>query len=154
MQTSRFLKRAYVRQRSREDGFYLNGKKEYLSGTNRHQEYPYIGYALSDEAQYRDAIKIKNAGFNFVRLSHYPQAEAFLDACDELEHHRGEQPGRLAVLLAIPFSINSLQQLRDMCRRDRSTHYRLLGKLPERNGDDRFVHETSQYGFAGGISAG
>lgn len=66
------------------DGFRINGEKMFLRGTNRHQEHPYVGYAVPAAAQWRDAKRIKDAGFDYIRLSHYPHAPAFMDACDEL----------------------------------------------------------------------
>lgn len=62
----------------------INGEVTFLRGVNRHQEYPHVGYATSPEADYRDAQKIKSAGFDYVRLSHYPHSKAFMDAADEL----------------------------------------------------------------------
>jgi beta-galactosidase len=103
------------------DGFRINGERMFLRGTNRHQEYPYVGYALSDAAQYRDAHKIKEAGFDFVRLSHYAHAPAFMDACDELG---------LVVMNCIPgwqyynpdpaFVDLQYRNCRDLVRRDRN----------------------------------
>lgn len=66
-------------------GFYLNGKKIKLVGLNRHQGYPYMGYAASKALQEDDALLLKNKlGVNVVRTSHYPQSEHFLNKCDEL----------------------------------------------------------------------
>ncbi|MBQ8279168.1 MAG: glycoside hydrolase family 2 protein [Roseburia sp.] len=69
----------------KEDGFYLNGKKLKLRGLNRHQSYPYVGYAMPESMQKLDAdILKKELGVNAVRTSHYPQSHYFLDRCDEL----------------------------------------------------------------------
>lgn len=62
----------------------INGEVTFLRGVNRHQEFPYVGYAVSEFADYRDAARIKDAGFDYVRLSHYPQSRAFMDAADQL----------------------------------------------------------------------
>ena len=67
------------------DGFYLNGKRLVMRGLDRHQCYPYIGYAASDSLQREDARILKEElCCNAVRTSHYPQAQAFIDACDEM----------------------------------------------------------------------
>lgn len=67
------------------DGFYLNGKRLQLFGLNRHELYPYVGYAMPDRVMRKDAEILKyDYNCNIVRCSHYPQTEAFLDACDEL----------------------------------------------------------------------
>lgn len=105
----------------KENQLYINGEKTFLRGVNRHQEYPYIGYALSDAAQYRDAEKIKAAGFDYVRLSHYPHSTAFMKAADELG---------LVLIDAIlgwqfvsedpAFQNHVVQTCRDMIRRDRN----------------------------------
>lgn len=99
----------------------LNGEPTYLRGVNRHQEYPYVGYATSPQADYRDALLIKRAGFDYVRLSHYPHSTAFMEAADELG---------LLLLDAIPgwqffnpdprFSDQVLRTCEDMIRRDRN----------------------------------
>lgn len=69
----------------RDYGLKINGEvQEALIGVNRHQEYPYVGYAGSSSLDRRDAIKFKESGINVVRTGHYPQSSAFLDACDEL----------------------------------------------------------------------
>lgn len=67
------------------DGFYLNGRKLKLVGLNRHQSYPFVGYAMPKAMQEEDADILKyELGVNVVRQSHYPQSEHFLNRCDEI----------------------------------------------------------------------
>ena len=69
----------------RVDGFYLNGERVQITGLNRHQSYPYVGYAMPQRAQRADANVMKyDLNVNFVRTSHYPQSRHFLDRCDEI----------------------------------------------------------------------
>lgn len=65
-------------------GFFINGTRVHLHGCNRHESMPGFGQALPESLHKEDAAGIRRLGLNFVRLSHYPQNPAFLDACDEL----------------------------------------------------------------------
>lgn len=67
------------------DGFYLNGEKIKITGLNRHQSFPYVGYAMPKRAQIKDADILKyDVNLNLVRTSHYPQSKHFLNRCDEI----------------------------------------------------------------------
>ena len=58
-----------------ENGFYLNGKKVKIRGLNRHQAFPYVGYAMPARVQKKDADILKyELHLNTVRTSHYPQS--------------------------------------------------------------------------------
>lgn len=69
----------------RKNGFYLNGRKVKLRGLNRHQSYPYVGYAMPESMQRLDAKILKEElALNAVRTSHYPQSQYFVDECDRI----------------------------------------------------------------------
>jgi beta-galactosidase len=65
-------------------GFFLNGKHRYFRGANVHQDHAGWGDAVADNGFFRDVGMIKDAGFDFIRGSHYPHAPAFSEACDRL----------------------------------------------------------------------
>lgn len=67
------------------DGLYLNGKKYLIRGLDRHQAYPYVGYAVPKTLQRNDAHLLKDTlGLNAMRSSHYMCHPAFLDECDKI----------------------------------------------------------------------
>ncbi len=100
-------------------GLLINGEPYFSMGANRHQDHPYVGYALPSSAHFRDACKLREGGFTSYR-SHYPQDPSFMDACDEL--------GILAIV-SNPgwqfvgddiFKKRVCQDAREMIRRDRN----------------------------------
>lgn len=106
---------------SQQQGCVINGKPYKLVGANRHQEYPYVGYALSDNAQYRDMYQMRANGFNVVRLGHYPQDVSTLDACDELGLLAIEPiPGWQFFNRDTTFIALTHRDVRDLIRRDRN----------------------------------
>ena len=67
-----------------DQGFFLNGEHYYFKGANVHQDHAGWGDAVADSGFFRDVKLMKDAGFDFIRGSHYPHAPAFSAACDEL----------------------------------------------------------------------
>jgi beta-galactosidase len=143
------------------DGLLINGKRFLSIGANRHQDHPYVGYAMPASDQWRDAKLLREGGFTSFRC-HYPQDRAFLDACDEMgilviESNPGWQFGGDEV-----FTQRMLQNAREMIRRDRNRPSVFLweAELNETGGYDRqmygalqkLVHEESP--FEGCYTAG
>lgn len=108
---------------NREQGIVINGEVQpFLSGINRHQDYPVIGNAAPASMQKRDAVLYKKAGFKVIRAAHYPMSEEFLNACDELglllfeatpgwQWYPTDEPE--------PFTSRVHNNIRQMVRRDR-----------------------------------
>jgi hypothetical protein len=63
---------------------FVNGRPVKVRGINRHEVHPLRGRSLTPELWRRDAELFRAANINYIRTSHYPPAEEFLDACDEL----------------------------------------------------------------------
>jgi len=62
----------------------LNGKEIKLFGVNRHESHPTTGAAVPPQIMNSDVAMLKDAGFNFIRGSHYPQRKALLELCDRM----------------------------------------------------------------------
>jgi len=67
-----------------DKGFFLNGEHLYLEGVNVHQDHAGWGDAVTKAGVYRDLKLMKDAGFNFIRGSHYPHHPYFTEVCDQL----------------------------------------------------------------------
>lgn len=147
-----------------DEGFYVNHRPigHKLSGVNRHQDYAYVGNALPNSGQWRDAVLLREGGSNVVRAAHYPLSSAFMDACDELgllvtvanpgwQFHNHDDP---------MFERRVVEDTRAMVRRDRNRPAVLLWETALNETDDqpipmleemhRVVHE--EFPFPGAFT--
>ena len=103
------------------DGFFLNGSRFRIFGLNRHELFPYVGAAMPARVQRRDAeILRRDFHCNMVRCSHYPQSEAFLDACDELGLMVWEEPPGWQYIGDDAWKDLAVRDVHDMIVRDRN----------------------------------
>jgi len=105
----------------KQDGFFLNGRRLRLFGLNRHELYPYYGFAAPRRALRKDAEILRNDfNCNIVRCSHYPQSAAFLDACDELGLLVWEEIPGWQYIGDEDWEKLAVRDVGDMVRRDRN----------------------------------
>jgi beta-galactosidase len=128
-------------------GFVINGKPLTIRGANRHQDFPWLGNAVPDNAAYRDIKRLKDAGFNFLRLAHYPQSSAVMDACDELGLMVSVcTPGWQYLNKSEMFTNLALQNIREMVRWHRNHPCVIMWEvsLNETYGHDVFYAECAR----------
>ncbi len=103
------------------DGFFLNGRRCQIFGLNRHELFPYTAGAMPARVQRHDAEILRHQFHcNFVRCSHYPQTEAFLDACDELGMMAWEEVPGWQYVGDTAWQELLLRDVMTMVRRDRN----------------------------------
>ncbi|MCR5799736.1 MAG: glycoside hydrolase family 2 protein [Lachnospiraceae bacterium] len=131
----------------KKEGFYLNGRRLKIRGLNRHQSYPYVGYAMPESMQKMDADILKyELGVNAVRTSHYPQSQYFINRCDELG---------LLVFTEMPgwqhigdahWKAQAIENLREMIEQYRNHPSIILWgvRINESVDDDEFYRKTNE----------
>lgn len=127
----------------KRDGCYINDERVELVGVNLHSETYMLGNAQSNDSIFEDVKRLKEYGFNFIRMSHYPHDPAFYEACDRYG---------VAVLDCLAgwqyynnsdaFKNNTYEQMRDQIRVNRN-HCSVVAWEPSLN-ESSFTAEWAQ----------
>ncbi|HWN00874.1 MAG TPA: glycoside hydrolase family 2 TIM barrel-domain containing protein, partial [Streptosporangiaceae bacterium] len=133
------------------DGFYLNGRRVKLFGADRHQFFPFAGGAMPARVQARDVeIMRRELNCNMVRCAHYPQAEAFYDACDELGLLAWEEAPGWGYLGDDAWKALAYRDIGEMIVRDRNHPSIIIwgARLNETPNDTAFYTSTNELAHA------
>ena len=68
----------------RGNQMFINNHPVKLHGVCRHEVHPLLGRSLTPEWWHKDAELYAVGNCNYIRTSHYPPAEEFITACDEM----------------------------------------------------------------------
>ena len=117
-------------------GFFLNGERVTLKGTNNHQDHAGVGVAVPDALQTFRLQRLKDMGGNAYRTAHHPPTPELLEACDRL--------GLLVIDEARLMGSNAyhLEQLERLIRRDRNHPSVILWSL----GNEEWAIESNVKG--------
>ncbi|MGD1103030.1 MAG: glycoside hydrolase family 2 TIM barrel-domain containing protein [Terriglobia bacterium] len=130
-ETQKLAKRIGFRKvERRQNRLYVNGDEVKLRGVCRHDTHPLRGRSVTPDIDEKDALLLRDANVNFVRTSHYPPTESFLEACDRIGIYVEEesavcfvnQAWSIAALTQSnpDFTSRFLNQFAEMIERDRS----------------------------------
>jgi hypothetical protein len=103
----------------KENFLYVNDKKMFIRGGNRHQEYPWLGDAIPKWITVKDYTDMaENLNYNFVKTAHYPNDMLVYDLADKLGIAIDEESPSIRNQ---EFSVEvQEQQMKEMIRRDRN----------------------------------
>ena len=107
----------------------INGEEIKLRGVNRHESHPEFGPATPESLIASELLRIKQAGLNFIRGSHYPQREFLFRMCDRLGLMVWEEPlswGNQSEDLEAPRFLDTLAQQLELTIRTSFNHPSLL----------------------------
>jgi len=130
----------------------VNGKEVKLRGVCRKDVYPLTGRSVPLELLAEDVRLFRAANINYVRTSHYPTQEEFLDACDRLgmyvESENSISFGRGAVASNPEFTSRYLSQLAEMIEKDRSHPSVIIWSLGNESNWGTNVQKSAEYARA------
>jgi beta-galactosidase len=132
----------------------VNGRRIFIKGVDRHEHSPDRGQAVDKASMVQDIILMKQNNINAVRTSHYPNAPAWYDLCDQygiylINEANIESHGMLAVNKKLAGNSDWLPAHMDrtvgMVERDKNHPSVIIWSLGNENGDGSNFEATAAW---------